>query len=489
MKEYLILILLIVILLSIPLGVQNSETDMMTYADFNHIRHIASSMSHVYFATSNGIIRYNKMEMVWENPLTGSLGIDHRDIQRVWVDQFDEKLVAQTSDSYYEYELVFEDWYPINDLPPIEKSYVHVKLQTVMYPPDGFNFSQEGYLIDPLGRDFFFTDIIDDRSGRSWMGTWGYGAAVSGGSTGLIEFIPYGLIQNHVNTIYIDKGTILIGGFDDYDLRTGISMLNPDENDFSYIESAIELDFPNCDVTCFETDSLYIYIGTDIGLFMWDRVNETIEKRIDERSGLLDDYILTLGKNGDSLLVGTVDGLSYLFAETDSIGYIRSDQFNNVEIYDFELTDSALWVATSKGAYQLLLDSNKLQKFQDPHNIVFDRAFKIERSNNILWFSSESGFVSLNLNTGNTRSYPSITRGFINRAMAVNERVLAFATELGFKLVYYTDPERIIEREFTVQDGLPSARVNALEFDGDFLWIATDLGLTEFYWNNADRID
>jgi hypothetical protein len=34
---------------------------------------------------------------------------------------------------------------------------------------------------------------------------------------------------------------------------------------------------------------------------------------------------------------------------------------------------------------------------------------------------------------------------------------------------------------YTVNDGLPSNDIKAVKFDGDYLWVGTDLGLTRFW--------
>lgn len=466
----------------------NSENDMLTFADFNLIRYIATSNSHVYFVTTEGIIRYNKLENKWEDPLTSSKGIDHRDIFRIWVEQFDEELVVQTSDSYYEYEQLFDIWFPISEFPQIELNYEHIRLRNIMYPPIGYNFSGDGYLIDSFGRDFQFTDIVDDKSGNTWLGTWGFGASTAGTISAIIELLPFGLLQNQVNTIFNDDGFLIIGGLAGYSQRSGITIFNPDDNSFSYIETGPGLSLPSEDINCIEADDEFIYIGTTDGLYMWNREYNDIEKIIKKSNGLPDDIILSLQKLGDTILVGTVGGLSYIFSNGDSLGYIRPNQFINNDIYDFELTDSTLWIASSSGAYQYHLKTKDLQKFQDPHLIVFDRAYKIEKSGNKLWFASDAGYVSLDLETGETRPYQSLARNSINRALAVNEDVAAIASEHGFKLIYHKR-KHILEREFTTNDGLPSSEVNCLLFDGDFLWIGTDKGLTQFLWNNPFRVD
>ena len=56
-------------------------------------------------------------------------------------------------------------------------------------------------------------------------------------------------------------------------------------------------------------------------------------------------------------------------------------------------------------------------------------------------------------------------------------------------MIYCLNEDQPTEREFTVDDGLQSNNILALLVDGDYLWIGSDRGLTEFLWNDPDRID
>ncbi len=42
---------------------------------------------------------------------------------------------------------------------------------------------------------------------------------------------------------------------------------------------------------------------------------------------------------------------------------------------------------------------------------------------------------------------------------------------------------------FTPMDGLLSVPCYRLLLDGNYLWIANQFGITQFYWNNPQRMD
>lgn len=468
-----------------------SEAKTVTYADFTRVNSITASMTHVYFATTEGIIRYNRAEGRWEEPLTGAEGVDNRDIRRIWVDNFDEKLYIQTSTGPYEYDLLFEQWYPVTEIPHLNTNYMHIKPPAVMYAPPGFNYDPRGYLTDKHGRDFYMNDIVDDRSGNLWIGTWGYGVAVASAASSFVEFLPFGLIQNRVDAIYYDEdnnGVLWVAGSTLGSFRTGLSAFDVDANRFWHIESGIGEDLPDIDINCIEGNSRYIYLGSDAGVFFMDREGRQVVKNIDYRSGLPDDNVMALKSIGDSLFVGTAGGLALLTSNADSIILVRPNQFLNSIIYDFEATDSSIWIASSNGAFHLHLRTGRLQRFQDPNGIVFNRAYRIERFESDVWLASDAGIVRVNLVTGYTTAYSSMSGAFGGRALAVSDQIAATATNRGL-MVYFLDEDNPFEREFVTQDGLPSINIFALLVDGDYLWIGSDRGLTRFLWNDPDRID
>jgi len=484
------LCLYILFILSMSLAVSSEvlKDQMITYANFNFINYVASSIDHVYFATTEGITRYNKMEDRWEAPLTGGQDIDNQNIKKVWVDTFDEKIYIETGISYFEYDLLFDRWFPVFELPNIQNDARHVSPPDIMYAPFTYNYSNEGILIDVNGRYFSFTDILDDNSGTLWIGTWGYGAARAGESTDIIELMPFGLLQNRVNAIYKEGPMLWVSGayFDSY--RSGITIFNTENNEFSYIESGLNNDFPAVGVNCLTGDRNYLYIGTPYGLILYDRESQFITKTFTTRSGLIDNNVLSLLVTDNTIFAGTENGMSILTLKNDSTRYTQLAQFTGSIIYDFEIADSAVWIATDDGAFRYVPASGKIQRFQDPSMILFMRVYDIERYENDLWFSSDGGIVKLDLETGDIKPFQASVETATPRALAINEEIAAVGSDKGLLLIYYRERSSR-RREFTTDDGLPSNYVYCLTIDGDYLWVGTDLGLTRFWWNNPDRID
>lgn len=467
---------------------RRDKDEVVIYADFNYINAVATSQKYVYFATTNGIIVYNKLEHQWELPLTGADGIDSENIQRIWVDRFDQSLCAATAAGLYQYDSLAGEWSPIPELPHIQTDDQHVRIPAIMPVPPGFNFMPGGSFADGYGRSFPIHDMVDDGTGTVWIGTWGFGPAKAETISSPVEFLPYGLLQNPSYTLHSDDSVLWIGGPILASFRTGVTALDRVNNSFKYVESGTVSEFPQNDVNCIETDSASVYLGTAIGLLVCDRTSYRVVSRRDQNGGLPDDHVTCLKKVGDSLYVGTDAGLVVLGASLDSVGYVAPDEFLNKIIYDLDVVDDYLWIASEVGAYRLSLTTGKLQRFQDPDQVLFHRVYTVRHWKRSVWLASDAGAVKLDIDTGTTKPYRIVCQQFESRAMAANDRILAISSDRGFTLIYL-DEKNSRTREFSVDDGLPSTHVFSLLLDGDYLWIGTELGVCRFWWNNPYRID
>lgn len=483
-----LILLLVLPIPALPTQAEDANRDMVTWANFNYIRSIASSIDHVYFGTSQGITRYDKVEHRWELPLTGTENIDDRDIQRVWIDGFDQKLYASTSTGLYEYNLLFSRWYSAGELPDLNNLSRHVAAPEVMFPPPAFNYNSSGILIDPTGRLFDFTDVLDDNSGMLWIGTWGYGALTAPTASNLLDLLPFGLIQNPVHTLFYDGERLWISGHTQGNVRTGISVMDVDSYEFSYLESGLTPDFPTLDINCLTGDEYAVFIGTEMGLYEFDRERETYDRIFGNSIEIEEDNVLSLLVTGDSVFAGTEEGLRMYDITKDSTYLVYPGELGASVIYDLAWVDSDIWIASSGGAFRLDMASEKLQVFQDPDLVLLGRVYDIEQNGDDLWFSSDDGLLRLNMATGDTQPIRSAVQRTDSRALAVNDDVVAIASDRGVTLIdYHQDPVR--RRDFTTDDGLPSNVVNTLIMDGEYIWIGTDYGLTRFWWANPSRVD
>ncbi len=459
---------------------------MITWSSFHFVQSVAASISHVYFATTNGVVRYDKLAHRWELPLTGSDGLNTRDIKRIWVTRFDDHLYAQTELGYFDFDVFFDRWYPRNTLPELDTVYAHTSVPTDLIPPAGFNYFSQGDLTDLSGRKVPISTVIQDNTGDLWVGTWGFGPARTPGGSLELEFLQCGLLQNRVNAMYVADSSLVVSGLYDGGARQGITEFNTADFSSEFIEAGVIPNFSPSDIISLLADSAAIYIGTPTGLLTMDRNSQQVTRRLNGRNGLLDDSVFCFAHLSDSLFVGTSAGLCLL--RNDTVKYIAPRLLGSHRIFHLEPQDGNLWIASDYGAYRLNLKTGEIGKFLDPGKFTADRIYDIARVGRFLWMSADNGLLRVNLKTAQTEPYRLALFSNVRRPLAVNDKVAAVASDRGIWLIHY-DRAKPISREFTIDDGLPSDRVNCLAFDGDYLWIGSDGGLTRFWWNDPERVD
>jgi ligand-binding sensor domain-containing protein len=460
----------------------------VTYANFDFVRSVACSMEEVYFATTNGIIVYDKIRQQWQQPLTGADGLDNQAIVRMRVDRFGRRLIAATDAGVFEYNELFGRWSPIDISPQLDNDERHVPPPEWLLPNFGGNYMGGGRFMDAYGRTWNTTDIVDDNAGTLWIGTWGFGPAMASPTSGLMDQLPYGLLQNHVTALLADDSMLWIGGPIVGDFRTGVSGYNRDKNAFFPLESGLSRAFPSADVSCLAADGQRMYIGTSMGVFPVDKNTWQFSRPIDKQRGLPDENIQALAKMGSSLLIGTASGLYASDLSTDSLYTIYAGTFANQAIYDLAPVDSTVWVASSVGAYRYSPQANTLQRYQDSTLVLFGAVYDIEHCGDNTWFVSDGGLVRLNRKTGQSTPFREPAAIASGRALAVNETIAAVTSDNGMTLIFL-DRETPFSKEFTDRDGLASNTVYSLLLDGPYVWVGTDRGLTRFLWDNPNRVD
>jgi ligand-binding sensor domain-containing protein len=457
--------------------------ELVTFADFNTVVAVASSTSKVYFATPFGITRYDKIENSWDIPLSGSDKIAQEEIQALEVDLFDQHLYAKTSLDWYEYDLTFERWYPIGKAPNVDNPSQEVRPDGVLYPPDGFTWSGDGYLNDKLGRTVPMGVVLDDGSGVWWIGTHGYGAAKSSSAGRILTLLPYGLIQRRVNALLDDSLLWISGAVSGF--RSGITLMDREELTFGYIETGFGAAFDAVDINCFAAEGNTVFAGTSNGVYELSRLTGELLGRTKSTLNVADNDVISLATNGDTLFVGTAVGLSVVMTSAGKSQYASIDEFSRYAIFDMQIVDSSLWVAASNGVYKLSLVTGSLKKFSDPTLVLAHEVFDIDLFGDDLWMSSSSGALRVNVRNGEIEPFRLNMSRTIPRVIEINDTIAVLNSDRGIVLLYYKDDKQIT-RELTVEDGLPSSYVYSLLFDGDYLWIGTDRGLTRLWWSSPN---
>ncbi len=460
--------------------------EMVTWGTFQFVRSVGVSLTHAYFATTDGLIRYNKLERRWEDPLTGADGLDESQIRQIWPSRFDDHLYAQLDFGYAEYDLFFDRWYLRNDLPELDTIYRIIRTPIDFIPPVNFNYFSSGSISDMVGRSVSISTVAEDNTGDRWIGTWGFGPAWARGGTRDMEFLPCGLLSSRVDVILPVDSDLFLGGMLTADSRAGITVFQPNGAGTSYIEGGVVPAFGQLDILALAVSEEYLFVGTPYGLTILSRDGSRVIQTLGDKAGLPDDSISCLQMISDSLFIGTASGLCVW--HSDTIWSIAPKTFGKSRIYDMKPEGDNLWIASDWGAYRLNRKTGELARYADPGQFTAGRVYGFATAGNLLWMSADNGLLKINLKTAQVDPIRLSLMPQVVRPVVANQQIVATTTDHGFILVHH-DRANPISREFTTSDGLPSDRIHALYLDGDYIWIGSEAGLTRFWWNNPDRAD
>ena len=455
---------------------------VLNYSDFSYINSIAVGFDYVYFGSTNGIIRYNTKTYKWGDPLTGIEGLEGQNVQRIMVSRDDQTVWAKTEFGYYEYDETFGYWSPIDTFPTGLEQGKHLQPDPTYIPPPGFNYMSSGALIDSYGRRFPLTDILDDGWSNLWVGTWGLGVLHADVSILRLELLNFGLLQPDVSTICPDSGTLYIGGETQDSYRTGITLFDWKNDTFNFVETEATLVVNAPNVNDFAYDSSKIYAATDDGILIIDKDQKQIIDRYQRSFGLPINQVQTILVSGDTLYAGTAYGLSIINMKPDTAEESIKTILSANSILCLDKVADAIWIGTSQGAYRLDVKSGKLSLLSAPQIFENDIIYDIAHTDQSVSLAMRNNLVSINLETAEITSYPEVNNYGEARAVALQDSTMAVATLNG--LLLYTVGAKTRHQLFTKYDGLPSLDIRDLVFDGDYLWIGSDLGLTRFWYKD-----
>lgn len=200
--------------------------------------------------------------------------------------------------------------------------------------------------------------IHQDRTGAIWFGTWGYGADRYDKKTGLFRHFtadpgnPRSLGENTINDVYEDRyGALWFATY-----RKGLSLFHPETQDFTVYnhdpEDPGSLSSPLA-WCIFEDSSGRFWVGTDNGLNLFNRADETFTS-YRSKHGAPGNKIFGVLEDDDGFLwLSTSQGLSRFDPENETFtNYDRADGLPNDQFNKFaflKTVDGRLYFGSGAG--------------------------------------------------------------------------------------------------------------------------------------------
>ncbi len=474
---------------------------MVSWTDFSHITCIAAGSEYIYLGSTEGILRYNRFENRWAEPITVSDGLPGQIVQRIAVPYDDAWITVETENGIYTRQFQDGYWYLETEFPSaFEQDSRPVFPLPDLFMPFGYRIGQKGIVSDNLFREWSVTAWLNDQRQSIFIGTWGLNVLKADSRDLSAELIPCGLLQKRTDAIYIDGDSIWLAGnrglyADQAGMRFGVTLFDLSNQKFTYLEPRF--------IPGFDSEIIYDIAADEKNVYFAGRQGLTVLSRKDggyftlnRSDGLPDQETTALAIGRDSVWIGTGRGLALYDPEVDTIQIISRNVFGDLFITDLLLAGSRLFVGTDQGVLYIDSRSKMIGRLRepeskhlsdsagDPFSILEGEIRDLFEYNRRLLVASDRGLIIIDLNTEKIEGEVQIIEPVY--ACVCNDKYVAAAVDDALLLI---DRETGKRRRFTKADGLISTKINAIIVDGDFIWLGSEEGLTRFKWINPRRVD
>lgn len=462
--------------------------DWVSFTNTRYVTGIARGFNTIYFATTGGILRYDKAFQEWLDPLTVSDGMPDNRVRRIAVDRLTDDIWVETPSGNSYFNPGFQDWSTIANFPSekVEPSGISVSQLPHFFVPQGYAYFSPGLLTDREMAQFRITQILEDDNGIAWMGIWGLGPAKGDLAISDLAVLPQGPYDDDVAVMDSDGDDFwFLGGGDG--LPGTITAYNRSDGEWEYFDSRRDIGINSDQYYAVAHDAKSVWIGTENGLVRMDRKSRAF-RSYGQFDGISGDRVTALLPVRNNLIIGTERGVSVYDIRRDSIYDANTDIMLPRVIYDFAKGDSVIYAATDLGIFSLVWGGSEWKRIllKSPH--LRTDVYQIQVVDSLLYSVGEDGVVVLNLRSMESRIFDrnSIFKNVDLTSLLVHDNVIWAG---GVSGLYRYNSRKDNWYRYTTNDGMIGMRVRSIIGDGDYVWIGTDRGISRFRWNDRDRSD
>jgi hypothetical protein len=483
--------------------------DWISYLEGKQIVSMAVGNNYLYFAAQDGgILRYELYQNFWDYPYTTSNGLPSNNVLKVAYDLDNSILWAVTDKDTCIFKPAEQEWlcqsegslwpfeFPVQQIPEnsriIEQnifySQQYLNLLPYFFANGSYTMNDDWMLMDEYFDEYPVTGFLRDRWERIWLVIEGLGIGIGNVFSGRMDVIPFGLTHISPRVVRYQQKDLWIGGEPlPGKGRPGIVHWQDSDGGWNFYQARWISSLPSDDVQDIEVTGDSIWFATELGLSLFNsRKNEW--KNFDQRQGLYSREILDLLEHDRILYIATDKGINTLNLSSGIIKRIKDDNIILATIYQIAAQRDTIWIGTNRGIFRQRAGSAGWEEVITTAAISDLPVIAVESYQDEVWFCSPEGVFWYNGKNRRWESFPQlgmeIQGPFFD--LAVNSKSVWVSTTEG--LLKY-NREMNFWKIFTPMDGLLSVPCYRLLLDGDYLWIANHFGITQFYWNNPERID
>ena len=340
--------------------------EWIEYKDYRYIRSIDVDTRWIWVASTDGIIRYDKLRENWEIPRSRTTFPNN--IRVIGVDEFSNYAWFVTTSTLARYNSTFKeiDEYPlpIQGIPShiaFTKDAVLIHIKDKYYrfdrntqkiekitsgnnfdwrprnQPQDFTLLSPYFIQDKRLRIYDMTCVISDE-GFLWVGTSGMGLYRYDIYTHNSENLCLGVPNGRIKAIYIEGGKIWIGGDND-----AVTLWERGKNRWSYFDLS-EYELYSIKVKAITTDDSSVWFATTEGVV---RLCDNQFKTFTVFDGLPSNSVTDVKADNNGVWVGTDWGLARIVKDV----LVRENRMERVRINDIELVGDSILIATPYGVW------------------------------------------------------------------------------------------------------------------------------------------
>ena len=490
---------------------QYALDDWISYLKTREFSSATVGTQYIYFGTTDGgILRYHIYDNFWDYPFTTSNGLPSNRILKLAYDKRTSFLWAKTARGVAAFNPASQEWMCQSEYPNLRYNFSSLTDQNtnsdtivpkeLFRPRDALKelptfFANGAYtiiddwvLMDEYFREFPIVGYVRDRYDRIWFLVKGFGIGVGDFYTQRADFYGVGLPDIYPRAIAYQYEDIWIGGIarSKYD-RAGIARWPVEGPGWEYFEARWISHLPRDDVNDILADGDSVWFATDYGVSLYNS-DKNQWTNFDLGKGMTSNLVVDLELMGEYIYAATDQGITRISRITGNAQKVKDFRLVNLPVNRMAVMGDTLWAATFRGIFRYI-SATKQWEFVPSRAAIQDIAITaIDTYDNEVWFASDYGIMWLDVLSDRWESFPQVSievRGPY-KDIKVNDAAVWVATQEG--LLKY-DRRLGFWRLFTTQDGLLDNRCYALMLDGDYIWIVTGKGITQFYWNNPQRSD
>ncbi|MFH1214624.1 MAG: hypothetical protein V1681_11080, partial [Candidatus Neomarinimicrobiota bacterium] len=348
-----------------------------------------------------------------------------------------------------------------------------------------------GVILDADLREYPLTLFMADANRDAYGGIAGLGLFEGDANIKIMRLHPAGPLQNFISALAFDKNHLWMSGSqsDPNPLfaKSGISGIDLRDWNWDYFENILINELATDIVTdlAFRNDRLWI--GTTQGLSIYDQ-KKSRWKRLSMFEGLADEIVTTIALQDTVAWIGTPRGLSVVTIPGYKARRFRLSPGQNIlKILKVAIDPQKIWIGTDNGLYSIDKFNRNVEHYDmfgvriglDEAVAAEFQAIGIGDSVNV--FGRYNGLLRYSQKSETWTSLPLTAE--LNGAdifdLAVAGNNLWIGTNQGAILMRLND---FYSEHYTTVDGLAGDNVFKIIVDEDWIWFATDRGLTKYQW-------